>query len=58
MIIAEMKSTPEHAASLLNLYLMVRHLERIADRATNIAEDVIYMVNGEIVRKKLDFDLT
>ncbi len=57
MITAEMGSTPDDAASLLNLYLVVRHLERIADRATNIAEDVIYMVEGEIVRKKLDFDL-
>ena len=27
-----------------------RHLERIADHATNIAEDVIYLVNAEIVR--------
>lgn len=27
-----------------------RHLERIADLATNIAEDVIYMVDGEIIR--------
>lgn len=27
-----------------------RHLERIADLATNIAEDVIFMVDGEIVR--------
>ena len=57
MIIAEMSSTPDDSTSLLNLYLVVRHLERIADRATNIAEDVIYMVEGDIVRKKLDFDL-
>ncbi len=57
LIVAQMQSHPEHSASLLNLYLVVRHLERIADRATNIAEDVIYMVEGEIVRKKVDFDL-
>ena len=27
-----------------------RHLERIADLATNIAEDVIYLVEGSIIR--------
>jgi len=27
-----------------------RHLERIADLATNIAEDVIYMIEGQIIR--------
>jgi len=57
MILKEMNATPEHTTSLLNLYLVIRHLERIADRATNIAEDVIYMVEGDIVRKDMDFDL-
>ncbi|MEN8200490.1 MAG: phosphate signaling complex protein PhoU [Thermodesulfobacteriota bacterium] len=57
MIIKEMNSAPGHTTALLNLFLVIRHLERIADRATNIAEDVIYMVDGEIVRKKLDSDL-
>jgi phosphate transport system protein len=35
---------------LIRLFLVSRHLERIADLATNIAEEVIYMVTGEIVR--------
>ncbi|MCM8826802.1 MAG: phosphate signaling complex protein PhoU [Candidatus Omnitrophica bacterium] len=32
------------------LLLIARHLERICDHATNIAEDVIYMVNAKIVK--------
>ena len=41
---------PDRVGYLINLLLMCRHLERIADHATNIAEEVIYMVQGEIVR--------
>lgn len=36
--------------SLIHLFLVSRHLERIADLATNVAEEVIYMLTGEIVR--------
>ncbi|NTV29091.1 MAG: phosphate signaling complex protein PhoU [Candidatus Omnitrophica bacterium] len=32
------------------LLLVARHLERICDHATNIAEDVIYLVKGEVVK--------
>ena len=50
LIKKEMRKTPDKAGSLINLYLISRHLERIADHATNIAEEVIYLVEGEIVR--------
>jgi phosphate transport system protein len=36
--------------ALTHLFLVSRHLERVSDLATNIAEEVIYMVTGEIVR--------
>ena len=41
---------PQQAGCLINTYLLARHLERIADRATNIAEEVVYLVEGTIVR--------
>ena len=41
---------PNRVGYLTNLLLCSRHLERIADRATNIAEEVVYMIEGEIVR--------
>tara|TARA_Y100000814_G_C12222169_1_gene365255 strand:- start:632 stop:790 length:159 start_codon:yes stop_codon:yes gene_type:complete len=34
----------------LHLFSASRHIERIADHATNIAEDVVYLVEGAIVR--------
>jgi phosphate transport system protein len=43
---------PERAGYLINLFSISRHLERIADHATNIAEDVIYLVEGVIQRHK------
>ncbi len=41
---------PEHAAQLLHVLNVSRQLERIADHAENIAEDVLYTANGEIYR--------
>ena len=43
---------PEQAKPLLRLAAVTRNLERIADLATNIAEDAIYMIEGKIVRHK------
>ena len=41
---------PQRLDFYLNLFLTSSHLERIADQTTNIAEDVIYLIRGEIVR--------
>ena len=46
------KDDPEAVESLLRINSVSKHIERIADMATNIAEDVIYMVEGEIVRHR------
>ena len=49
-IVAALKREPDHAESLITLLAITQRLERIGDHATNIAEDVIYMVEAEIVR--------
>ena len=50
LILKALKENPTYAESLLAIYSAFRRLERIADHATNIAEDVIYTLTGEIVR--------
>ena len=45
-----MKENRDSIGYLINLLLISRHFERLADHATNIAEEVIYLVEGEIVR--------
>ncbi len=47
---AAISAHPGHAPALLQLISISRNLERISDHATNIAEDVIYLLEGEIVR--------
>ena len=51
-VVRTMQSAPKMVEPGLSLFSATRHLERIADHATNIAEDVIYLVEGEIVRHK------
>lgn len=49
-LMTESTSNIQHG---LSMFSAVRHIERIADHATNIAEDVIYLVEGEIVRHRV-----
>lgn len=48
------KKNPDDLEAYLNILSVSRFLERIADHATNIAEDVVYMLEGEIVRHKVE----
>lgn len=55
-IIAEltllMKNRPDLIEPAIHLFSAARQIERIADHATNIAEDVVYLVQGEIIRHR------
>ncbi len=51
-IIKEIKESPENIEGLLAVLNISKHLERIADLSTNIAEDIIYIFEGEITRHK------
>ena len=46
----KMKKEPQNARQALDAILVARNLERVADHATNIAEDVIFWVRGADVR--------
>ena len=50
----QVKKDPAKIDVLLHLLTVSRSIERIGDHATNIAEDVIYMVEGQIVRHKTE----
>ena len=58
LVMQQIKKDPEKVEGLLQINTISKHLERIADMATNIAEDVIYMVEGEIVRHRHRDDMT
>jgi phosphate transport system protein len=51
-LIAAMRASPALVEAGLSFFSATRHLERIADHATNIAEDVVYLVEGEIIRHR------
>jgi phosphate transport system protein len=49
-----MISDPSNIPRALQLVLVSRHLERVADHATNIAENVIYLVQGKDIRHHIE----
>lgn len=48
----QMQQDPATVPPALYCFSAARHIERIADHATNIAEDVVYLVEGDIVRHR------
>lgn len=52
--IKTMMANPDQVDGIMGSLTVSRNLERIADCATNIAEDVIYLISGEIIRHHYD----
>jgi len=52
-LLAYMTRDPQTIARAVDLILIARHLERVADHATNIAEDVYYLVRGTTIKHRL-----
>jgi phosphate transport system protein len=49
-IVEEVETHPHKVRACMSLLGVSKHLERIADHATNIAEDVVYTIEGEVLR--------
>ena len=56
-LLTYMIEDPKTVSRALHLLLISRNLERIADHATNIAEDVIYYVEGRDIRHSYGSDV-
>ena len=53
VLVQRMKQDPERAQAYLDVLLITRNLERVAEHATNISEDVIFWVRGADVRHRV-----
>ena len=51
-VVADASAAPQQLASFLDVLSVAKNFERIADHATNIAEDVVFLCTGEIVRHR------
>ncbi|GJQ22051.1 MAG: hypothetical protein HBSIN02_24060 [Bacteroidia bacterium] len=49
-MIEAMQESPEHILPASHVMMVSRHIERMADHATNIAEDVIFIINARIIK--------
>ncbi len=49
-VIGEMKGNPELIEPGAHLIVALKHIERVADHATNVAEDVVFLVDAKIIK--------
>ena len=49
-IVGEMKVNSKAVVSGTNLVIVLKHLERISEHCTNIAENVFFMINAKIIK--------
>ena len=48
----DMSANPSLIDPGMHMFSCIRHIERVADHATNIAEDIVYLIEGEIIRHR------
>lgn len=46
----DIQNNPDMVGEIINMYLISRHIERVGDHTTNIAEEVIYLIEGDSIR--------
>ncbi len=57
ILLTHMMETPHIISAAMELFLVSRNLERVADLATNIAEDVVFLVEGKSIKHHLEEDV-
>lgn len=57
LMVGKMKGSKDLIEPAVHVVILSRHLERLADHATNIAEDVIFLVNARIIKHNADEEI-
>lgn len=58
LMVKKMKESSEFIEPAAHMMIVSRHVERLADHATNIAEDVIFLINAKIIKHHADDSAT
>jgi phosphate transport system protein len=54
ILLTHMMEDPSTISAALELLLVSRNLERVADLATNVAEDAVYLAEGKTIKHHLE----